>query len=62
MQLTEILIFLPVEIWIVATMTTTVTNPGINIATNMIVTSTNIANTPTTNEISKFSIYIATYM
>ena len=42
------------------TTTSTVTNPGINIATNMVVTSTNIANTSITDEISKFLIYIHT--
>ena len=45
-----------------STMTTTVTNPGINIATNMVVTFTNIANTSITDEISKFSIYIHMYV
>ena len=43
-------------------MTTTVTNPSIHIATNMIVTSTNIANTSITDEISKFLIYIHMYV
>ena len=35
--------------------TTTITNSSITIATNIVVSSTNIANTPTTDETSKFS-------
>ena len=43
-------------------MTTTVTIPSIHITTNMIVTSTNIANTSITDKISKFLIYIHMYV
>ena len=40
------------------TMTTIFTNLSITITTNIVISSTNIANTPTTDETSKFSTYI----
>ena len=40
------------------TMTTTITNPSLTNGTNIVVSSTNIVNTPTTDETSKFSTYV----
>ena len=40
------------------TTTVTITDFSSNIATNMVVTSTNIANIPTTDETSKFSMHV----